>query len=371
LYFKEIEVKEVTPVVSAIGEMNFVGHIIPHTWYDHIRITTPTGRSKPHMNAVVILSDIVYWYRPRIVMDEQTGRVVSKERRFHADKLQRSYAQISRQFGITKRAASEACHFLEDMGLITMEFRTIRAGELVMNNVLFLEPVPKALEKLQEPKKPPEIEDDDDYELLTDPLSPFLGGGSSEKQGEGLAKNRETNTKITTKTTTSSYPRNSARGATVTPTQPAVMGKTQERVELEYVDIDQENDANRKQKWQTPETQEQKDLLAVTNKKWFGPTEKTKAKGLLNAIRIGDALGEDVYYQCEKALKDMPVMEGRRLPPIPRTWLTFRAEQAKVNRWSFNGFLNALYNRDELVKHCQYYLRTRGQRQESREWIDI
>lgn len=137
--------KEATPAVMAVGQIGFEGHIIPHTWYEHITYKTSSGKEKVDLQAIVILSDIVYWYRPRRVYDEQTGDLVRSERRFSADKLQRSYAQIADRFGISKPQATRACKRLRDMGVITMEFRTIQGPSGPLNNVLFLEPVPEKL----------------------------------------------------------------------------------------------------------------------------------------------------------------------------------------------------------------------------------
>jgi len=53
-----------TPEVEAVGQMHFEGNIIPHRWYQNITHTTPGGHTKPHLEAILILSDVVYWYRP-------------------------------------------------------------------------------------------------------------------------------------------------------------------------------------------------------------------------------------------------------------------------------------------------------------------
>ena len=143
--------KAQTPTVDAMGKMNFQGHIIPHTWYDHITYKTPKGTEKVDLQAIVILSDIVYWYRPRIVLDEHTNREVRRECRFAADKLQRNYQQIADRFGMSKNQAARACKRLRDLGLITMEFRTVQTGKGPLPNVLFLEPVPERIAEINEP----------------------------------------------------------------------------------------------------------------------------------------------------------------------------------------------------------------------------
>lgn len=140
--------KKPTAAVLAVGEMAFEGHIIPHTWYDHVTYETASGKIKVDLQAIVILSDVVYWYRPRVVMDEATGKVLRWERRFSADKLQRNYQQISERFGLSKTQAARACKRLADLGLITMEFRTVETDKGPIPNVLFLEPVPERLAEI-------------------------------------------------------------------------------------------------------------------------------------------------------------------------------------------------------------------------------
>jgi len=73
------------PVVDALGQMGFQGNIIPRSWYANIK--KPSG--KPDVVAITLLSEIVWWYRPKEVRDEETlgSRWVKK---FDADLLQLS-----------------------------------------------------------------------------------------------------------------------------------------------------------------------------------------------------------------------------------------------------------------------------------------
>lgn len=121
-------------VVDQIGQMYFSGNIIPTTWYK----TIVRDNQKPYLNAIIILSDVVYWYRPTEVRDEQSGHLKGFKKRFRDDLLQRSYQQIADQFGISKREATNAVVFLEKLGVIEREFRTIKLGSTILNNVLYL-----------------------------------------------------------------------------------------------------------------------------------------------------------------------------------------------------------------------------------------
>ena len=120
--------------VDEVGKINIQGNIIPHSWYS--TITRENG--KPYLTAIVILADIVYWYRPAEIRDEQTGRLVGYKKKFKSDKLQRSYQNIADMFGISKKEATSAVVFLEKLGIISREFRTIDFNGLALSNVLFI-----------------------------------------------------------------------------------------------------------------------------------------------------------------------------------------------------------------------------------------
>ena len=148
--------KQLPSSVVAMKEIVMSGNIIPNTWYDSIRkpvkisghgITTHE-KDRPYLEAIIILSDIVYWYRPTEVRDEVTGKTIGWRKKFAADKLQRSYQQISDQFGISKTQAKEAVDWLVNDGIITREFRTVMSAKGPLNNVMFLEPVPQKIQEI-------------------------------------------------------------------------------------------------------------------------------------------------------------------------------------------------------------------------------
>jgi len=125
--------------------------------------------------------------------------------------------------------------------------------------------------------------------------------------------------------------------------------------EPEYVDCDEDGfpvKEKERPKWQTPDTEEQKEFLAVCGAKWFEPKQKRKVKALLVAFRAGDIAGDNVYLKC------LEYLEGRTelvdVPPcIPRDWYEFKKPQAIEHRWNRWGFVEALLNRDALVEHCR------------------
>lgn len=172
-------------VIFEIEKLNISGNIVPLNWFKTIRHESKKEKAgKPYLLAINILSDIVYWYRPRKIRDEMTGELIGYEKRFKADMLQRSYQQFSEMFGCSKREATNAITRLEKIGVLKRHFRTIRSEEFVANNVLFIELIPSKLEELTFTQK------------ACDPMSPNGSnttevGGSHFQKGEGLTFKRE------------------------------------------------------------------------------------------------------------------------------------------------------------------------------------
>jgi len=196
--------------VDKISRLNITGNVIPPTWFRTIRKAT----GKPNLNAIIILSDIVYWYRPVEVRDEMTGQVVGMRKRFHADMLQRSYQQFAEQFGITKRDATNAIVELEKLGVVKRVFRTLTAGGQQFPNMLFLDLCVERLEELTYPdEKYQEGEACTGYPQNRGEVSPKTGRGVTQMGetpppdwGEGVTEIGETNTENTYREYTRDYP---------------------------------------------------------------------------------------------------------------------------------------------------------------------
>jgi len=135
--------------------------------------------------------------------------------------------------------------------------------------------------------------------------------------------------------------------------------------EPETIPVDAEGDPldeyhrGSRPKWQCPETVFQREFLGVCRAKWFKPKQKTKVKKLAKCLDVGDVLGDGVYQRCLDELKDCESFPDRPLA-MPRSWYEWRAGHARSNRWSVDGFINALFDRDALVRHCQMHLKRRG-----------
>lgn len=203
-------IKTTTPAVDAIGAYVFEGNIIPHAWYKSPLLRKETG--KPHLLAILILADILYWYRPKIDYNAESNEITGYLKKFHADKLQKSYQSYADLLGFTKVQVKRAFDFLRDRGLITIDLRTVRRNGLVMNNVLYVEPIPENVHRIM---------------VLDDPIDEKVNRGS-QNSDEGVDEFIKTpphkNVKTNTETTyTQNTPENTHKGEGVggTPSAPS------------------------------------------------------------------------------------------------------------------------------------------------------
>lgn len=191
--------RHTTPAVDAITNMTHSGNIVNPLWVKWIKDHVP-GSSSAASTAVLVLSDIVYWYRASVIRDETTGKVIEVRKRFKADKLQRSYDAIADQWAITKRQAQRAVYLLRDAGLITIELRTVIDRGVKIPNVVFLEPIPEAILMASQGGEPASTQKEQE-------VSPFLEGGhtkkgdtSNQKEGDKYIEYSETSQKNSTTT---------------------------------------------------------------------------------------------------------------------------------------------------------------------------
>lgn len=206
--------------VDRMGQIDFsfggAVNMIPDTWYKVIRYDS----GKTNTNACLILSEIVYWYRPKVEKDKNTGQLLPWQKKFDSDLLQKSYQELADKFGLTKRQVTDAVVFLEHMGLVRREFRNmITQNGLALGNVLFID---LNVDRLIEVTFPEEKECDDKADdtlsrlnvrgvtnVDNSPPITFERERGHVITGEGSRLNetpptfkRETYTKNTTKTTT-------------------------------------------------------------------------------------------------------------------------------------------------------------------------
>ncbi len=123
-------------IVDRLGEVNFSGNITPQIWYQ----TILTDSGKPYYLAIAILSDIVYWYRPTEIRDENTGHVIGWGKKIQGNMLQRNYEHFAKMYGESKKTITRAITRLENLGVIKRVFKTISLQNgSTLNNVLFLD----------------------------------------------------------------------------------------------------------------------------------------------------------------------------------------------------------------------------------------
>ncbi|WP_459503049.1 DnaD domain-containing protein [Bacillus sp. C1] len=187
--------------VLQIGQISFRGNVIDHGWFK----TLTLDNGKPYVVAITILGEIVYWYKPTELRDEQSNQVKYKQK-FKADMLQKNYQQLADSFGFTKRQVKEACDYLKDHGLVSIEFRTIFVNGTRCNNVMFIEPVPEKIQKISilywDNGNPPTLERNSPPSLECKRLLQPNVTPSYVKKDDPPTLERKTNTEITTNITT-------------------------------------------------------------------------------------------------------------------------------------------------------------------------
>jgi hypothetical protein len=194
-----------TPEVIEIGKINFSGNILPESWFQELQ-----HNGKTNINAVVILSEIVWWYRPIEVRDEETGRIVKLARKFKGSILQRSYQSLAQKFGISKKQVADACKFLQKLGLIDLLVEKIfitTTGDR-LGNVLFIKIHPKRINEITHPllpesNSPPLLPESNSS--IPESNSSIPESNSCYLEGGSYAPGSNTNTEITTEITTERF----------------------------------------------------------------------------------------------------------------------------------------------------------------------
>lgn len=136
--------------VMQMTKMNITGNVVPISWFNHLKFSS----GKPNLPAIMILSDIVYWYKAQKIRDEETGMVVEYRQKFKYDMLQKQYKLWMELYGFGRTQTKNAVDYLEEEGLINREFRDVELpnGEIAYNR-MFVEPIPKKIEEITYPHK--------------------------------------------------------------------------------------------------------------------------------------------------------------------------------------------------------------------------
>lgn len=304
----------VNKVVQEIGQMNFQGNIVPMSWFEHIK----TEAGKPDSIGILMLSDIVYWYRPTIVRDEATGKILKYEKKFKADKLQKSYEQIAEQFGYSKTQVRRALRRLEAQGLITLEFRNITtSGGLKLTNVLYIEPVPARIAEITYANML--SEQTEKHARKYTPPDKFVNT-SRQKCQDPLDKNVETYTETTTEITTENTLLNTYALESACENKRASPNDQQEKVRNPFRNLKQQQrfDAF----WES-----------YPRKRSKGQAEKTWIK-----INPDDDLLEEILAGLENAKRSVDWQkDGGQYIPYPSTWLNAKGWEDEYEEAKNNG----------------------------------
>ena len=140
------------PIVDAVGTLELTGNLIPEYWY----YTIVNHKCKPNMNAIMILAEIVYWYRPTKVIDETNNKVTYKTKFKDKDFIQKSYQDFMHKFNLSRDQVHSALIFLEELRVIKRHFRNIPSSVGMLSNVMFIELMPCELISLTYPLGKPE-----------------------------------------------------------------------------------------------------------------------------------------------------------------------------------------------------------------------
>ena len=176
-------------IVAKMGTLNITGNVIPMEWFKHIK----RENGKPYTDAIILLADIVYWYRPIETRDEQSGQVVGFRKKFAAKFLQRDYNGFIATYGYTKNQVREAIQYLENLGVIKCHWwGVVTKKGMKLNNVLFIELV---FDKFVE------VTFDPSPKIIEEGWQKIIEEGYEEIIGEPPQFKSDTNTEITTETT--------------------------------------------------------------------------------------------------------------------------------------------------------------------------
>lgn len=206
-----MEVREIVSsgnqIVDAIGQLKYTGNLIPNSWYG--KITLQSGRTD--LVAIVILAELVYWYRPAESRDPVTEMVMWKKK-FRKDFLQKSIRELADKFSLTYEQVKHALNRLEHSGYIIKHRRNEIINGKKFGNVLYIELVPERLSELMcEEVVEEQYEKERCILMLDDPQDIDTGGSMygnqrvSETKPEAEGVEILTNTKNRTKSNIKDY----------------------------------------------------------------------------------------------------------------------------------------------------------------------
>ncbi|MCD7825121.1 MAG: helix-turn-helix domain-containing protein, partial [Clostridiaceae bacterium] len=143
-------------IVNEMAKLHISGNVIPQIWYK----TILRDNGKPHLLAITILADIVYWYRPTEIRNPDTGETIGWKQKFRGEYLQRSYSYFEDAFGESKKSIQRALQTLEKIGVISRIVQdVVQVGQKAYGNVLYIKLNISGLSAVTYPDAAPEAAD--------------------------------------------------------------------------------------------------------------------------------------------------------------------------------------------------------------------
>ena len=330
--------------VIEIGKIHFEGNVIPHPWYQHIAL--PSG--KPDLPAIIILAEIVYWYRPYQTLDHHGKPLLRK--RFDGDLFQCTAAYFEAKFGLTKDQTRKALKRLEDAGYIRREYRDIIQRGTLHNNIMFIEPVPLAIMAITHPSVAAKV---------TPPLSPVGDtlspvGDTLSPVGDIINKEYKTTTEITYEITTTTTPNPSSTEPAADPDNEGGGGGLIFDFDLADLTPEQQERARKTLEGLTPELAQQ--VLDEWNHVHACQSIKQSRWGWLRKVadvaRSGQFIpSAELADRRQAAQAPAPVQTPRELPPERHASALWRAQReqlrGEVPEADFNVYIAPLRGRED------------------------
>jgi hypothetical protein len=143
------------------------------------------------LTLISVLSEIVYWYRPKRIKDNQSGKITYVNK-FLGDAWQTSYEHFEKKFGFNREKLRRIFVKLEQMGICAREFRNVKLRGQTYNNRLFIHLSSQFLSSYTDNKKFAELKTHENH--VKPEFSASKGeGGSPHSGGDHLIDNENKN----------------------------------------------------------------------------------------------------------------------------------------------------------------------------------
>lgn len=155
--------REITPEVRAMGELNYYGDCIAHSWSKHVGTwhdmkrkssneIKRVWRSRPF--AQRLLARVVLMYKPVPIQREGTGEFVGWKRRFQGRYWRIDFAELAREFGCSARTLYDELALLRTLGLVTTQpVYVVRKEDGTKRSPLYVVPVVARIARITDAPK--------------------------------------------------------------------------------------------------------------------------------------------------------------------------------------------------------------------------